>query len=579
MSSMIRHGKTDSSSRQAKLALILGVIWAVLLSILWFALRNHPGDGGGILNGIGRLHLIIVHLPIALLVLAGILEVLGSNEKRAALRDSIPLVLWLSVLGAVGATVFGFLLMKVEGTAGKFMPFHMWTGIGVTVFSVLALVALLKEKTGVYRLSLLLAVVAVSAAGHFGGEMTHGEGYITKHFIGAGDSENLAGEGNGEVPGAQTEDTPLEEKLAYTAFVAPILENKCNECHNEAKIKGKLRMDTHEMLMAGAEGSDYKTVAPGDPENSELLVRVTLPSDDDDFMPPNDKPVLTEDEIRILTWWIKGGADAGMTVGEMAPGADVLASLTAFEEIQKGAAEEEIPWEPEWDGLTDEEKETRLADAKAAAGQHNFSLMPISAEDDRLRVNVINAAKDFGDDQLKLLEPIAEQIVWLDVARSQVTDDGLKSVNKMRNLEKLHLENTRVTDAGIARLAPLSELEYLNLYGTEVSDAIFEHLAGMGNLKKLYVWQTKITPAAAKSFERSVNLEINTGVDLAAAPTPEADPPAEKAPAPKADPNANAKAKAPAPKADTKAPAAKSKGKAPAAKAPEKGKGKAKAAN
>ena len=110
--------------------------------------------------------------------------------------------------------------------------------------------------------------------------------------------------------------------------------------------------------------------------------------------------------------------------------------------------------------------------------------MPISAEDDRLRINVINAAKEFGDEQLALLEPVAERIVWLYLARSQITDAGMGTIGGMSNLERLHLENTAVSDDGIAELTGLSNLEYLNLYNTKVGNGIFDTFATLPKLRK-----------------------------------------------------------------------------------------------
>jgi hypothetical protein len=63
-------------------------------------------------------------------------------------------------------------------------------------------------------------------------------------------------------------------------------------------------------------------------------------------------------------------------------------------------------------------------------------------------------------------------------------------------------------------LAGLKDLQYLNLYSTEVTGAIFDTLKNLTSLRKLYVWQTNIDPAEARRYEQSVNLEINTGIDL-----------------------------------------------------------------
>ena len=46
----------------------------------------------------------------------------------------------------------------------------------------------------------------------------------------------------------------------------------------------------------------------GDPKASEILRRVTLPRDDDDFMPSDGHNLLTADQIALLTQWITWGA-------------------------------------------------------------------------------------------------------------------------------------------------------------------------------------------------------------------------------------------------------------------------------
>jgi len=540
------------------------------------------------LNFIARFHVLVVHFPIGIIVIALVMEVLSNLTAFAHLSRTIPFMLWMSLFGSIAATVMGFLLMSLEDEAGRAMDLHMYFGLAVVVFTLLALVLYIAGKNALYSLSLLLAVFTTLASGHFGGALVHDEDYLTEFApevvkplmeVGLG----IPHESPTAVEGLETDEpaeTPLPEQNVYADFVVPILDAKCNECHNENKIKGKLRMDTHELLLAGAEGSDYPTVLPGDAEESEAIVRVTLDQDDDDFMPPKGDP-LTPEEIELLSLWINAGATTTTTIADLGddPGIEATALAVAAQlSASKDSADLAVAAsESVWDTLTPEEQETRMKEVNAAADRYHFSIMPISAEDDRLRVNVINASKEFGDEQLSLLEPVADRIVWLDLARSQVTDSGLDTVGKMPALERLHLENTKVTDDGIAKLAALKELEYINLYGTEVGNPIFETFKELPRLKKAYVWQTKVDPAEARAFERSVNLEINTGIDLAATPPPaveeKAEPaPAEKAPEKKPEPAAKPAAKTepakpepkPAPKPEAK-PAAKTEPAKPAA--------------
>lgn len=530
MSTFVKH--EAPRGKGTKLALILGILWLAVLAAFWFAYRGDEGDGGGWVNFIGRFHVLIVHVPIGVIFIALLMDVLTRLTAFSHLRSSLPFLLWMSFLSAIAATVVGYMLMSVEGFEGRAMNLHMWFGLGVTAAVLVALIACLKNKGALATLGLALAAFCTAASGHFGGAMVHTPDYLTEHapepikpllLVGLGHHESgepTGGEGPGGEDPEAVEELPLGERVVYTDFVVPILEAKCNECHNENKIKGKLRMDTHELLLAGADGSDFPTVVPGDAEASEMIVRVTLEQDHDEFMPPKGDP-LTAEEIKLLSLWIMAGAKQETKLAELGDDPEIEATALAVEAIHGGAEEvaEAVVATvgSAWDTLSPEEQQTRMEEVELAAEKYRFSVMPISAEDDRLRVNVINAAKEFGDDQLALLEPVASRIAWLDLARSQVTDEGMGTVAQMRGLERLHLENTAVSDVGIAKLGELPHLEYLNLYGTKVGNGVFESFAGMPALKKVYLWQTAVDPAQAKAYERSVNLEINTGVDLAAA--------------------------------------------------------------
>lgn len=530
MKNFVKYG--SSAFSVIRVPVIIGILWALTIGILWLVFRNGDHEGG-VLNFLGRFHVLAVHLPVGILFLAVLLEIASRFRDLQSLRQSIPFVLWVAFLGGIAATVMGYLLMGAEETAGLSMTRHLWTGLAVVVFTLCSLTFFLLKKNFLYLSSLLAATLAVAAAGHFGGAMVHESDYLSEFApqplkplltlglssAGKETAENQPDEANAATgSGEATKEkkkVPMPERKIYADFVAPILSSKCTSCHDADKIKGKLRLDTYQLILQGAEGSDFPTVVPGKPQESEMIVRVTLDHDDDDFMPPKGD-VLTPEEIKLLTLWIQSGAKTETTMGDLGDAPAILetANLVARQLSEKKAPKDS--WKPVWNTLSDEEKQKRISDAMASAAQFDFSIMPISAEDKRLRVNVINASKDFGDEQLATLEPIAEQIAWLDLSRSQITDAGMKTVGHMRNLEQVHLENTRITEKGVSRLAPLSKLEYINLYGTNVGDGIFAYFKDMPHLKKLYLWQTKVKPATARAFERSVNLEINTGVEPSA---------------------------------------------------------------
>jgi uncharacterized membrane protein/mono/diheme cytochrome c family protein len=107
-----------------------------------------------------------------------------------------------------------------------------------------------------------------------------------------------------------------DSRLVWDHIVLPVLEAKCNNCHNADKSKGDLRMDTHELLLKGGEGEPGKTVVPGKPDDSSFMVRVLLPLEDDEHMPPEGKDQMTKEEIALVRWWIQEGASNSLKVNQ-----------------------------------------------------------------------------------------------------------------------------------------------------------------------------------------------------------------------------------------------------------------------
>jgi uncharacterized membrane protein len=102
------------------------------------------------------------------------------------------------------------------------------------------------------------------------------------------------------------------DKLVFQDVIMPIFEAKCNKCHNEAKSKGDLRMDTFEMVMKGGKngGEKKNNIVPGKPDESLTIQTIILPVDDDDHMPPEGKDQLTPAEIAAIRYWVQAGASA-----------------------------------------------------------------------------------------------------------------------------------------------------------------------------------------------------------------------------------------------------------------------------
>lgn len=80
-----------------------------------------------------------------------------------------------------------------------------------------------------------------------------------------------------------------------------LLEAKCLSCHypEKDKDKGKLDMSTRAKILSG--GDSGPVIDLEKPDQSEILLRVRLPHDDDDIMPPakKGKPLTTEEIAQL----------------------------------------------------------------------------------------------------------------------------------------------------------------------------------------------------------------------------------------------------------------------------------------
>jgi hypothetical protein len=280
-------------------------------------------------------------------------------------------------------------------------------------------------------------------------------------------------------------------EVSFVTDIAPILESRCLECHGPKKQKGKLRLDS----AADAFKEDY-VIVKGDAEESELLLRITLPEDDDDIMPPKGDP-LTEAEQNLIRDWINGGATwpEGLVIGpKEEPGSQIA-----------------IDWPEEH---TPSDAETA---AIAKLNGMGISVRPIAQNSKWLTANLRVYSGELNDDLLETLGTIVG-LVDLNLASTGIDDAQLGKLGTLKNLMTLHLENTKVTDAGLKHLSQMEYLHYLNLYGNAITDDGLASLDELKRLRKLYLWQTKVTQAGvAKLAEAIPGIDINTGESLVVA--------------------------------------------------------------
>lgn len=100
------------------------------------------------------------------------------------------------------------------------------------------------------------------------------------------------------------------QQVDFNRDIRPILSNRCLACHgpDDAHREASLRLDDGAIATKVLE-SGHAAIVPGNPDDSEMLARITS-SDESTRMPPAEfgKP-LTEPEIAKIRLWISQGAN------------------------------------------------------------------------------------------------------------------------------------------------------------------------------------------------------------------------------------------------------------------------------
>ena len=97
-------------------------------------------------------------------------------------------------------------------------------------------------------------------------------------------------------------------RVDFNADVKPILNKNCITCHGGVRRQGGFSVLFREEALAKNK-SGKVAIIPGDPDNSELIKRLSL-TDPEERM-PYKHPALSNKEIAILKNWIKQGANWG----------------------------------------------------------------------------------------------------------------------------------------------------------------------------------------------------------------------------------------------------------------------------
>jgi len=284
-------------------------------------------------------------------------------------------------------------------------------------------------------------------------------------------------------------------KVDFTKHIAPILLQRCIECHGAEEQEGDLRLDAREFVFAKGD-EDFWSVIPEVPDDSELVRRLGLEIDDDELMPANGEP-LSKEEQELFRRWVAEGADwpeegDEFIAAELA--AQVLPKITfALPEIS-GAQRDAIDA------------------AITAMRKAGVVIQRIAADTEAVEVNLSLLRDKVTDETLQQLDVLAPVLVWLNLGRTAIGDGAAARLSKLTQLRRLNVSGTKMGDRGAASLKGLQHLEYLNLYGTQVGDRGLAAVAALPNLKQLYLWQSKVTKKGVRSHKKALaGVQVDLG--------------------------------------------------------------------
>ena len=440
------------------------------------------------LQPVGRMHPLLLHFPIVILLLAVGLEAFRFSTTTAngeVYRLFARNLLLVGALSAALTVIMGLLLSREEGYTGEVIDWHKWTGAGA--FFLAALLYWSRQKNWysatVARTGAVLLSVLIIGAGHYGASITHGADFIT-------------------APIAQYTKAPpvgLQQAMVFDDVIKPIFEQKCTACHNPDKLKGELSLINEESVRHG--GKTGKLFVAGKPEISLLLQRIHMPTEEKKHMPPSGKTQLTPAEVRLLSLWVKGKAEFNKKVVDL-PVTDSLRMMAValFKPTK--------PVAPVYTfAAVDDETVKKLnTDYRTVAA--------LARESPALAVNLYNKAA-YGPEKLQELSTIKQQVVFLNLNKLPVKDADLTYVAQFENLRKVDLNFTDITGKGVRELTPLKHLESLALSGTNVTYAELKgQLGAFKNLKSLALWETPVTPAEIAQLRKAhPGIEIIGGFD------------------------------------------------------------------
>lgn len=430
----------------------------------------------GIWQSTGRLHPLLLHLPIGFYLFAAFLLIFMGDKKSH--RKISKLLLHLTAFLIVSTALTGLLLAREGGYDEPILNRHLILG---TITSVIVL--LLSQfsaafiKHAYFKIYVGIGLILLILTGHFGATLTHGNNYLLEPL-----------QDKTEIP---------TDSTIFAMAVQPVLNAKCGSCHNPSKKKGELVLTTQAGILQG--GEHGTAIKPGSIDSSALVTRTLLPLEDDDHMPPAGKAQLTDQETKLLQVWIAAGCSFDQSI-----------AVTSTDSLQRISQAIMLQYTRKNPGT---QYRFNFVDSDLIKELNTpfRTVQQISTSEPALKADFF-LAQYFEPSSVSELNAVAENIIDLNLAGMPIGDEVINDILKFSNLERLNLNNTKITDKSLERLNKLDQLKTLKIIGTSVTQTGLTSLAKSQSIKEVYLWNTKLITSELSALQKSnPKIKWNTG--------------------------------------------------------------------
>jgi uncharacterized membrane protein len=461
-------------------ATVLNIILALQVLLLFLFLFDERIQLPVWLQVIGRLHPMVLHLPIGFLIFLVALLFLKNQFRKKSFNRLVFICLLLISLSASVSALFGLFLSLQSDYGAEQLQEHKLGGVVLSFLCYFVLIgyAFVKKRRAILYVGTAISVSALLYTGHTGSVLTHGKNFVFAPII-----------------KTTVKEISIDKSSVYKIAVEPILKKKCFSCHNEGKSKGGLVMTSLDKFkQGGKKGVEW---VAGNPDSSRLMQYIHLPLADDDHMPPDGKPQLTATEIFVLESWIQSGADFEKLLTDYSDTDTLKNWITNHHEESIQSEPEKVYNFPSVSQTVIDKLNTPYC-----------SVFPLYQGSSALQADFFIRAS-FNIETLKSLSEIKDQLVVLNLSKMPVSDEDLKIISQFKNLEKLNLNFTDLDGSGLSELKSPTKLQSLSLSGTALDNQYVESILSLPELKELFIWDTKVTEQQSIEWQKkypSVNI-------------------------------------------------------------------------